>query len=46
MQFLHIDMPQVIEILPQVRQERTYSTYLISWVLMPWRRNEPGHQQL
>ena len=24
--FLHIDATQVVEILPQVRQERTYST--------------------
>ena len=27
MSFLHIDMTQVVEILPQVRQELTYSTY-------------------
>ena len=26
MSFLHIDMAQVVEILPQVRQELTYST--------------------
>ena len=24
--FLHIDIPQVVEILPQIRQEHTYST--------------------
>ena len=24
--FLHIDTPQVVEILPQIRQEPTYST--------------------
>ena len=35
--FLHIDMTQVVEILPQVGQERTYSTQLISWVPMSWR---------
>ena len=29
----------------QVRQERTYSTWPISWLLMSWRRKEPGHQQ-
>ena len=27
MSFLHIDRTQVVEILPQVRQEPTYSTY-------------------
>ena len=26
MSFLHIDMAQVVDILPQVRQEHTYST--------------------
>ena len=46
--FLHIDMYQVLKILPQVRQGPTYSTYMysISWLLMSWRRRkEPGHQQ-
>ena len=43
--FLHIDTTQVIEILPQIRQGSTYSTYSISWLLMSWRRKEPGHQQ-
>ena len=43
--FLHIDMTQVVEILPQVRQEIIYSTLSISWVLMPWRCKEPRHQQ-
>ena len=37
MSFLHIDMAQVLEILPQVRQELTYSTWSISWVLTSWR---------
>ena len=37
-------MPHVAEILPHVRQELTYSTWSISWVLMFWRRKEPGHQ--
>ena len=27
MSFLHIDMTQVVKILPQVKQELTYSTY-------------------
>ena len=36
MSFLNIDMTQVVEILPQVGQERTYSTQSISWVLMSW----------
>ena len=45
--FLHIAMTQVVEILPQVRQELIYSTQSIhvSWVLMFWRHKEPGHQQ-
>ena len=43
--FLHIDMTQVVEILPQVRQELIYSTLSISWVLMPWWCKEPRHQQ-
>ena len=43
--FLHCDMTQVAEILPQVRKELTYSRLSISWVLMSWRLNEPGHQQ-
>ena len=45
MPFLHIDMTQVVEILPQVRPGYTYSTQSISWLLVPWRRKEPGHQQ-
>ena len=43
--FLHIDTTQVVEILPQIRQEPTYSTKSISWLLMSWWRKEPGHQQ-
>ena len=45
--FLHIAMTQVVEILPQVRQELIYSTQSIhvSWVLMFWWHKEPGHQQ-
>ena len=43
--FLHINMAQVVEILPQIRQEPTYSTWSVSWLLMSWRRKEPGHQQ-
>ena len=35
--FLHIDMTHVVEILPHVKQELTYSTQSISWVLMSWR---------
>ena len=45
MSFLHIDKTQIVEILPQVRQELTYSTWPISWVLKSWRCKEPGHQQ-
>ena len=43
--FLHIDTTQIVEILPQIRQEPTYSTQSISLLLMSWRRKEPGHQQ-
>ena len=43
--FLHIDTMQVVEILPQVRHGPTYSTWSISWLLMSWRRKEPGYQQ-
>ena len=45
MSFLHTDIMQVVEILPQVRQEFAYSTQSVSWVLMSWRRKEPRHQQ-
>ena len=45
MTFPHIDMTQVLQILPQVRPGPTYSTQSISLLLMPWRRKEPGHQQ-
>ena len=27
--YLHIDTTQLVEILPQIRQEPTYSTYLV-----------------
>ena len=29
MSFLHIDMTEVVETLPQVKQELTYSTYYV-----------------
>ena len=45
MSFRCIDMAQVVEILPLVRQELIYSTWSIVWLLMPWRRKGPGHQQ-
>ena len=41
----HNECTQTFEILPRVSQEHTYSTWSKSWVLMSWRRNEPGHQQ-
>ena len=43
--FLYADMTQVVEILPHVRQDLTYSTLPIPWVLMSWWHKEPGHQQ-
>ena len=45
MSFLHVDTTRIVETLPNVRQGPTYSTKLISWMLLSWRRNEPGHQQ-
>ena len=45
MSLLHIDMTQVLKILPQVRPVPTYSTQSISLLLMSWWRKEPGHQQ-
>ena len=45
MSFLHTNKTQVVEIPPQVRQGPSYSTQSISWLLMSWRRKEPGHQQ-
>ena len=44
--FLTIEMMQLFEILPHERQGPVYSTYSIAWLLMTWRRKEPGHQQL
>ena len=45
MSFLHIDMTQVLKILPHVRPGSTYSTESLSWLLMSWRHKEPGHQK-
>ena len=45
MSFLHTNKTQVVEIPPRVRQGPDYYTKLISWLLMSWRRKEPGHQQ-
>ena len=42
---LHIDMTHVLKIPPQVRPGPTYSTKSISWLMMSWRRKEPGQQQ-
>ena len=44
MSFLHTNKTQVVEIPPRVRQWPAYSTQSISWLLMSWRRKEPGHQ--
>ena len=45
MSLLPIDETQVLKILPRVKPGPTYSTYSIPWLLMTWRRKEPGHQQ-
>ena len=39
MLFLYIDMTQVVEILPEIRQGPTHSTQSISWLLC-WRLKE------
>ena len=43
MSFLHTNKTQVVEIPPLVRQGPAYYTKSISWLLMSWRRKEPGH---
>ena len=43
MSYLHTNKTHVVEIPPRVRP--AYSTQSISWLLMSWRRKEPGHQQ-
>ena len=42
---LNIEMAQVIEIFPCERQGPVYPAKSISWLLMTWRRKEPGHHQ-
>ena len=42
---IHIDMTQVLKILPRVREGPIYPILSISWLLMSWLRKEPGHQQ-
>ena len=34
-----------VEILSPITQEHPHLTWSISWLLMTWRRQEPGHQQ-
>ena len=43
--FLHTNKIQVVEIPPRVKQGPAYLPQSISWLLMSWRRKEPGHQQ-
>ena len=43
MSFLHMDITQVVEIIPQIRQGPACSTKSIPWLLMSWRHKEPGH---
>ena len=45
MSFLHTNKIQVAEIPTGVRRRPAYSTQSILWLLMSWRRKEPGHQQ-
>ena len=37
------DVTQLVEILPQIRQEPAYSMKSISWLLMSWWYRGPGH---
>ena len=43
--FSNFDQTQAVEICPQGRQEPVCNTWSVSWLLMVWRRKEPGHQQ-
>ena len=45
MSFRHTGTTQVVEILPQIRQEPAYSVWSITCLLMSRRRKEPGHQR-
>ena len=45
MSFLHLDMTQEVQILPQVRRERLYPIRSILSVLISWRCKELGRQQ-
>ena len=45
MSFLHTNKTQVVEIPPRVKPGPAYFTQSISWLLISWRRKEPGHQQ-
>ena len=40
--FLHTDMTKVVDILSHIRQEFTYPTKSILWVLMSWRHKGIG----
>ena len=42
---IYIGIAQVLEILPCRRQGLVHPTKSIPWLLMSWRRKEPGHQQ-
>ena len=41
----HTETTEVHEIFLRVRRGPTYSNKSISWLLITWRRKEPGHQQ-
>ena len=43
---LNTKVDQAVEILPCVAQGAIYPAWLMQWLLMDWRRKEPGHQQL
>ena len=42
---LSTELTQVVKIFTCGRQESIYLPYSIPWLLMTWRRKEPGHQQ-
>ena len=41
----YAEIVQVVEILSHGRQEPAYSLLILSWLLMTWCQQEPGHQQ-
>ena len=43
--YLNTEQAQLWDILPHGRQGHVYPTLSIPWILVAWRRQDPGHQQ-